>query len=389
MVNILLLLASVLIAGELAVTVRPVDGPVFDAQWLAVDTDGVELLVDGRQQSVPWDQLQSLSRQQPAAGIPIATRVFLRDGSQLPVDQVTLSGEFANLKLRRQASLQVPVRQLAIIRFRSPAARVEQQWAGLVKQQADEDRLVILRGTDTLDSAGGIIQSISAEQVVFDLGGSPVEAPINRLEGVLFGGPEPLQPQPRLRLHDIYGGTWFVDRLLPGEQAGALIVETRSGLQHPLSLDLIERIELASGVVYLSSLEPVEHTYQPYISIPAAIPTDLARQWLGMHVDPSTGDLMVPSRSLLTYRVEPGFSRFASRVQIDPGVRLGGRAVVRFRLGTPQAEPVWESELTIGEAAKDVEIMIGETSRLIMEVDFGGDSDIGDVVRMAAPRFLK
>ena len=384
--QLMLFLTTWLLAGGLSVNVTPLDGAPYQAQLMGANEGQLNLLVDGANRQVALSDLQSVERSEASDKVSPAIRVTLRDGSQLPVDEVLLADDQATLKLRRQGTLTVPIRQLSVIRFRAPAAQVDAQWTKMVSAFKADDQLVIRRGTDTLDAAGGVIKGITAEHVLFELGGSPIEAPLGRLEGVVFGGGEAGgSASGKLRVKDIYGAVWNASELSEGPTEGVLTLTTTAGLQHELRIDLLQSIELSNSIVFLTSVEPLEQTFKPFIAVPEAVSSEQTRTWLGARTDENRS-LIVPSQSTLTYRIEPGFERFLASVQIDPSVTLGGRCDVRVLLN---GEASWEKTLQIGEPSQTIELPIGDASRLTLEVDYGGDGDIGDIVHIREPRLVK
>lgn len=383
--QLLFLCAAWMLTGGLSVNVTPIDGPTYPAELTGAQNDALSLQVDGQPQQVPLAELQSVTRVEPDDRVGSAVRATLRDGTHLPVDDIELQGQQAKLKLRRQGVLTVPVRDLGVLRLRPPSAQVDAQWSGYVKQSHTADQLVIRRGTDTLDAVGGAVKTIREQSVQFELDGSPVDAPFNRLEGIVFAGHDNKPAAGKLRIKDVYGAIWNANALTAGADDKTLTVTTAGGLQHEVRIDLIQSIELTSGILFLADVEPLEQTYQPFIVTPKSVSADSVTAWMGPRVQ-GNHTLVVPSRSTISYRIEPGFSRFAAEVQIDPSVTLGGQCELRIQLN---GAVVWEQTLKIGEPPQKIELPVPDASRLTLEVDYGDDGDIGDIVHIREPRFLK
>ncbi|QEG41630.1 NPCBM/NEW2 domain-containing protein [Roseimaritima ulvae] len=383
--QLLFFCAAWMLTGGLSVNVTPIDGSTYPAELVGAQNDALMLHVDGQPQQVPLGELQSVSRSEPDERVGPAVRATLRDGTRLPVDDIEMDATEAKLKLRRQGVFSVPVRDLQVLRFRSPSAQVDAQWAAYVEAPKSSDQLVIRRGTDTLDAVEGLVKGISEQSVQFELGGAPVDAPFNRLEGIVFAGQDSDAAAGKLRIKDVYGAIWNAESLSAGADDKTLTVHTTGGLQHAVRIDLIESIELSSGILFLTEVEPLEQTYQPFIVSPQSVPEDRVAQWMGPRVQ-DQHTLVVSSRSTIRYRIEPGFSRFAAEVQIDPSVTLGGQCELRVRLNDQTA---WEKTLKIGEPLQQLDVPVGAASQLTLEVDYGDDGDIGDIVHIREPRFLK
>ncbi len=383
--QLLFLCAAWMLTGGLSVNVTPIDGPSYAAELTGVQNDALSLQVDGQPRQVPLAELQSVTRAEPDDRVGSAIRATLRDGTQLPVDDIELDGQQAKLKLRRQGVLTVPVRDLGVLRLRPPSAQVDAQWSAYVKQSKPNDQLVIRRGTDTLDAVGGAVKGIGEQVVQFDLDNTPVDAPFNRLEGIVFAGHEDKPAAGKLRIQDVYGAIWIANSLAAGTQDNTLTVSTAGGLQHEIRIDLIRSIELSSGILFLTDVAPLEQSFQPFIVPPQSVASDQVAAWMGPRVQ-DQHTLVVSSRSTISYRIEPGFRRFTAEVQIDPSVTLGGECELRVRLN---GQPAWEQTLKIGQPAVKLDLPLEDASRLTLEVDYGGDGDIGDIVHIREPRFLK
>jgi hypothetical protein len=101
--------------------------------------------------------------------------------------------------------------------------------------------------------------------------------------------------------------------------------------------------------------------------------------------------LGVHSKSVLTYRVPPGMSRFYARVAVDDEVKsLGvtGDADVVVRLG--DQELFSAKGLRRGEAPRSLGVLrVAPGSLLTLEVDFGKGLFLGDRVDWLSAVFLK
>lgn len=381
-----LLIFAWMLAGSVTVQITPLEGDPYAAEWTGMQEGELMLTVDGEPRQLALDAIQRVEQPSQKEASRKNLQVTLRDGSQLSVDAISLQDETAQLELRRQGILELPLSQLKRLRVRPPAAAVDAQWAALVEQAEAADRLVIRRGGDTLDSVSGVVKSIADEKIEFDLEGSPVNAPFNRLEGVLFGGNDPdSSPPGLLRLKDVSGSVWNVASLAAGDDEGTVTLTSVGGAKHSIRLDLIRSLEFAGSVQFLATKTPLSKTYQPLIAIPDSVDAALTEKWLGVR-SMEDSYLVMPSKSSVSYRIDPGFSKLAAEIQIDPSVTLGGKCDVRVLLNDKQ---VWEESLKIGEAPQMLMLPIGDASRVTFEVDYGGDGDIGDIVHLREPRLLK
>ena len=378
------LFAAVLATAAVPVRVTPVSGGAYEAQWEGVGESGLLLRTGDQLREVPLQQLQQVQQTGEVEGRVADTTVQLRDGTRLAVDGVTVQNDRASLRLRRQSTLEVPMKQLQWIRFQPPTAAVESQWQGLTQRHAPSDTLVVRRGPETLDQVGGIIQSISDTQVEFTLDGQVLKAPRERLEGILLAGAVETPAAPPVRLRSVDGSVWHAAKIAPTDEAATIRITTLGGLEHTMAIDAVRSVELSSGVAFLAASEPVESNYQPYIGAPDGL-SPLLQRWLGPQ-SAEDRNLVLRSRSSLSYRIEPGFRQFVTTAEVDPSVSLGGKVQIRCLL---DGQPVWDETLTIEGGPRGLELPLGKARRLTIEVDYGGDGDVGDVVWMRQPRFIK
>lgn len=381
--SFLLSLLTLLASGGLPVRVTPVSGSPYDADLLGVNEKTFQMRVGEEEKSVAYDDLQAIKRRGDAPSGSPRLRVQLRDGSRLAGDEVTVADDQATIELRRQAALKVPVSQLRWIRFQPATPAVEAQWLGMLDREAPNDTLVIRREGDNLDRVGGIVRGIDQTAVAFTLDGQPLDAPRERLEGVLFGGEDRIPEAPAIRLTDTYGSEWHLAELRPGSDDGTLTAVLVGGRTHEVPTELIDKIELASSVEFLAASDAVHSEYQPHIGAPAGV--EILSEWLQPHAHDDR-DLVMRSRSSIEYRVEPGFQKFISSLAIDPSVEQGGSCDIRLLV---DGKLSWEQSLSVNGEPLGVELPLQNARRIRIEVDYGGDGDVGDVVRFHQPRLIK
>jgi hypothetical protein len=376
-------LMTLLAAASLPVRVTPVSSEAYEAELTGATAQGFVVEVDGATQTLAPETLQLIERRGPARSGSPGLTVQLRDGSRLKADGVTVADGQVTLELRRQPAPEIAVERLQWIRFQPPSEAVDPQWLGMLDREAAQDTLVIRREGDKLDRVGGVITGIGAEAVAFELDGQAIEAPLARLEGVIFGGTKNDTSAPPIRLTDRYGSVWHLASLGSSDQGESLAVVSVGGVEFELPLDLISRIELASGVQFLAASEPAASGYQPYIAAPEGI--ERLGKWLGPQAV-ADRDLLLRSRSSVDYRVAPGFQKFLTTMAIDPSVQRGGGCDVRLLI---DGEVAWSESLSINGDPLGVELPLQGASRLRIEVDYGGDGDVGDLVRFRQPRLIK
>jgi hypothetical protein len=254
----------------------------------------------------------------------------------------------------------------------------------MLTQDSANDRLVIRRDGAVLDQVAGVVDTVTESTVNFVVGSNEVAAPVERLEGVLFGGVKVAENR-GLAVVDVFGSVWAAKKLLATEAGEAVSFEAISGETRRLPLELLSEIRFADTAFRLAGSEPVERSYQPLVEAP--VDAQRLAAWLGPRV--VDGDLVLRSRSSVTYRLEPGYRMLALEVLPDRSVAAGTGAVVRIKL---DERIVWEQQVAPSDDPRGLEMPVENARRVTFEVDFGEETsrgDAGDVIRFARPRLVQ
>lgn len=376
---------SLLAAAGLQVRVTPVAGEPYQAELQSVTAEGVQVAVGGDERTVPFSELSRIDRSKPSAARGPAISVGMADGSRLKAEQVTIAGSSATLALQQQEALTVAVKQLQWIRFRPPSPAVDDAWLGLLGDPQANDILVIRREGDALDQVSGIVLGVDATNVRFDLGNRELPAPIARLEGIIFGGTG-RPAETAIRVVDVFGSQWAVASIGSSPDGESLTLELPGGTRRTLPWEQLESLHFAGNLQLLAAEQPVESRYAPLIELPVA-EAKLAA-WLGPRAVEDR-DLVLRSRSSVTYRVDPKYSTFATRIAPDASVAAGSGCTVRVLV---DGQPEWSETVLPADAPRGVELNLDGARRVTLEVDFGegeARSDAGDVIRFIEPRLLQ
>ncbi|HBJ34295.1 MAG TPA: hypothetical protein DDZ51_05920 [Planctomycetaceae bacterium] len=376
--------------SPIAVRVDTIDGLSKTGTLSGVSAQGVNLLVDdSTPQTIALDQILAIQRTDNPPTTPPGARIGLDGGSRLAIAGVKSEGAGATIKIRGGDELQVPLKMLRWIRFRNPSAAVDPQWLGLIDRPRASDSLVIRRPGDAIDEVAGIVLAISDENISFSLDGDTMQAPIAKLEGVVFttAGTDAVLPANKaggsVLVDDIFGSR-FVATAMTGSDDGTIELKLSDELKYRLPIQSISKIELTGSVEFLAMVQPVETKYVPLIHI--GIGPELSRQWLNPEVQ-NGRDLVMRAASHIEYRLSEGFQTLVGSVDFDPAVTAGGKSVVKILL---DGKPVWEQSLQVTDASsRGFELPIGGARRVRFEISSENDGDLGDTVRLRQPRITK
>jgi hypothetical protein len=374
---------SALLLAVLPVSVKTSEGKVTEADLHAITPSSLVLDQDGQIVEYAFDDLLSL---RPIDAVDksgtLSKVVTLVGGSRIRALDLSLIDNELLIDLRRQNQLLVPLKDVNAIRYRPSSVTTDAQWLGILDRPRRGDTLVIRRAENRLDPQQGIIESISGGLVGFNLDGTPINAPVDRLEGLVFGGTQSLVEDTDVRVTDIYGSTWSVIAIEPSRGDQPLQMRLSSNVVHELPLYQIDSIRWSGGFSLLADEKPAKQSFQPYFQVNVTgglLEEFFSPQRVG------EADLQMFGGSSVEYRIEAGYELVVGSVRREEHVTSAGIVTVQIALDD---KIVWTEELLDGEP-RGFELPVNQARRLTFVVDSGPDGDLGDTVRIARPRLLK
>ena len=373
-------------AGLLAVAVLPIRISTVDGRKLEGNFHGVKekaLVVETNQgvEKLAFDDLVSIAPVAVSEGTPPKLRVTLAGGSLIAAQSVSLADDILAVELRRQPSLKIPVREVKSVRFRAASASTDPLWLGLLEQAPRADLLAIRRTTGQIDPAPGIVNGIANGKVEFMIDSDSIQAPIEKLEGVVFGAAKAPQQSTDIQLVDKYGSRWAAMSILPAGKEGPWRIKLSNKVTHEVPLDHIESIFWSGGFKLLASQTPAESTYEAYLK--TAVSPKLLNDWFKPSAEDE--DIVINGGGAVAYRIDSQYKTLAGAVRRDPLVNKAGEVTVKILLDD---EVVWNQ--TIDDASpRGFELPINKARRVKFVAESGDDGDAGDIVRITRPRLLK
>lgn len=366
----------------LPVRVTTSDGETVQGKLGRISATGLKVDRDGETIELSFDRLATLEPLAVEASSGRSFLVSLLNGSKIAARDVSLSDESLTIQPRRQQPLSVKVKDVKSIRFRAASTNTDPLWLGLLEREGRGDMLAIRRDGDRLDPYPGIVQGIVGGIVAFDMDGTSVQAPIDKLEGVVFGGNRSVAEDAPIRVRDVYGSAWAVAEILPSQPDQPLRLALGGGIVHELPLTHIVSIRWSSGLQLLASSQPTRSSFQPYF------PSNVKLQLLDAWFAPSRvgeADLTMRGQSSIEFRVEEGFKTLSGSVQREKSVRQAGQITVRILVDD---QVKWEERID-GQNRLGFELSVDQARRVRFETDCGEDGDLGDTVRISRPRLMK
>ncbi|MCA9081657.1 MAG: NPCBM/NEW2 domain-containing protein [Planctomycetaceae bacterium] len=244
------LLATALLTADPA-TVQTLDGKQLTGQLTQFGNGQIVVTGTDGPKTIPLNTVLDITFPGEAREANGTDVISLSDGSQLQ-GAFVMSGDTATITGAAGATEPLRVARTSIrgIRFAKLDSKVADAWTELIGRQPKEDLLIIRKG-DVLDFLAGAIGDIGDQQVAVLASGRDLQAPREKLFGILFAD----RPSPS-------GSTLATATLTTGEQLTARqlsltddswAAETPSGLKLTLPTGLVSRLDFGGGRIQLLS----------------------------------------------------------------------------------------------------------------------------------------
>lgn len=373
---------GIFLLAVLPVSVKTSAGKITEGDLDGFTQSSLLLNQTGQVTEYAFDDLLSLRPTDSEEKTGPTYRVTLVGGSRIAAVDLSLTENEVLIELRRQNQLRVPLDQVKAVRYRPSSVSTDAQWLGILDRQQRGDSLVIRRPGNRLDPQQGVVESVMAATVGFNIDGTRINAPVDRLEGIIFGGTQSLVEGTDIRVTDVYGSTWSVISIEPSLGDQPLQMRLSSSVMHELPLHQIESIRWSGGFSLLAYEKPANRSFQPYFQ--TNVSGNLLKDLFAPNRD-GEADLLMFGGSSIEYRIEPGYQLLAGTVRRGDKITNAGKVSVQIEL---DGETVWQEELPDGEP-RGFELSVEQSRRLKFVVDSHADGDLGDTVRISRPRLLK
>ena len=363
------LIISLFIVGAQDITITTNAGTEVHGQWLGIKDKSIQ--IEGKA-AVPLSDLLVLRTglHAPVRSEP-PPQVMLNDGTLLTVNDISMTTD-TGMKLKISGIVEpttVKLQSVRWVRFGGGVAAVE-QWQRLTDGDSPSDMLVVRRPSGSLDQVSGIVQSIEAKTVRFDMDGQSIEAPRTRLEGLILKSSEK-KPKAGFEVVDIFGNVWRSKTIL-GTAPNTIELESPTGIVALLRLDQIERLSAEGNVVYLAEQPAVSRTYSPEFDLGLA--KTLVDTWLASGAQ-GNRDVLLTGPGRLEYRVPEGFQRLRTVVSPDIEIGAGGGCEL---VVTADGKELWRGKFLPLDGGRNLAIDLGGGRRLGFEVLSAAGGSSGD-----------
>ncbi|MGB7344103.1 MAG: hypothetical protein WBD20_07810 [Pirellulaceae bacterium] len=372
---------GLLIVAVIPIRVTTTDGKTVEGEFAGVGDTTLMVDVDGEMQSLAFEDLQSILPRDKDDDVTGPTnRVTLTGGSQIAAQDLTLANEKLTIEPRRQKPITVPLKEVRSIRFRAASPTTDAQWLGLLEQEARGDLLAIRRANDQLDPAPGLVEAIAGSVVKFNMDGDSVDAPMERLEGIVLSNK--VNPsKSAVQVVDQYGSRFAAMSILPSAANEPLRLKLSDSVTHSLPMEHLQSVFFSGGIELLATQNPASVDFDSYVE--TKLKSELQSAWFAPKADGD--DLLMSGGGVIEFRVGEGFVTLAGSVRRDQSVDKAGDVFIEIFLDD---KSVWNE--TIADAKpRGFELPIGTARRIKFVASTGDDGDLGDKIRITRPRLLK
>jgi len=265
-----------------------------------------------------------------------------------------------------------------------------------VAQPATLDRSQISSEADTVfakvegggvQAVTGTVKGVDGDALQFEFQGKVRKISMNRVMDVVRHAVDPTRSDP-FALVELRGNQRLPGRIVSLAN-GKSTVESLWGERFELPRPaLIEMVVRNGRVTSLTELEPIAAEQIPYLDrkIPHSVNRSLSGSPLQIGETKFDRGLCTHSRSLLQYDLNPGYSRFRSKIGLQQGDGDQGNAVVRVAV---DGGVIYEKAVVGAHAAEEIDVDVSGKKTLTLEVDYGEDVDIGDHVVWGDPVLVR
>lgn len=364
------------------------DGQVISFQSLEIA--GGKLSGEGVPADLTLDDLRQIDLPAPAGAAASpdkpAVIVELRAGGRVLAKSISVASDQCRIEWPHGELLSIPIDAVRALRLDPATASLEFENA-LATPSADLDRLFLKAEEGKLESLTGLVESLSPEQVTFELEGQIRSVPRAKLLGIVVAQPDAKDAPPPAFVV-LQGGSQLGGELvsLAGGKASLQVV---GGGKAEIPWSAVARVMIRSSrVAFLSDLKPVVEEQQAIVTLPRPWQRDRSvggrPLTLGSRVFEK--GIGVHSRSSLTFPAEGKYDVLAATIGIDAETEGKGDCVFSV---LADGQPLFSRRMKAADPAEVIQVEIGGAEQVTLLVEPGADLDLADHANWCDARFIK
>jgi hypothetical protein len=389
-----LALAAILPNVALAQPPRPApQGPVIvllDGQTVPVKSlavEGGKVTGDGVPAGLSLNDLRriDLPIKQPALIEKPLVVVQLTGGGRILGKAATIADDKCLVEWSHGPALALPIDVVRAVRL-DPATPYAEFDKAIAAPSADADR-IFLRVDGKFDSVSGLVVSLDAKELKFDLGGKEQTIPREKLFGIAIAQPE-AEDEPVKALVTFAGGSQ-----LGGELVSVAADKARLALSGGSNVEIpwaaVTRAQIRSErVAFLSDLKPVASEQSALVTVPRPWQRDKSVMGRplklgGREFEKGIG---VHARSLLTFEAAGKYDTLAAVIGID--AETAGKGDCVFTV-LADGQPLVTKRMKGTDPPQEIAVDIRRAQQVTLLVEPGADLDLADHANWADARLIK
>jgi len=413
--SLIFVLGSTCGAAAAEISFEKIDGSRHTATVKSLDSNELLINVTGNEEAISTAQILSLATP-IAAGQPDPTAqpldthldtersclMYTSDGSRMIAKKFLIAEGSVSISdaglTTTEGSVSFPAKNLqSVVLQGQRLVLLQKSWDELVAARGNLDLLVVEKD-GFLDYYEGIVTSVTATRVEFDIDEEVIPVKRSKVFGIIF------RNRPRgLAKAEVIGKYRDGSGELLNLTALSMDRETlrvTSPLGFTITHKLTDpfRLDFSVGkLVYLGDIAYDDFSWNSALGAEQLFDTlSQARQLqknIGLTGNPLSLDgktykkgVAMQSKSRVAWRLQDKFSRLKATVGIDDAVRPGGNLIFRI---FGDNKMLHESQITGQEQAKALDLDITGVQRIIIEVDYGEALNIADHLNLVNLRLVK
>jgi hypothetical protein len=384
-------------AKPLVFALRTASRPILEGTWSQLKSDWSVRLGQGDGTLVSGADVLSVRRGDvPLPPLPMEDHLILANGDRIPFRGLWLNEEklhFRHVNLDQGRDVSLPLAAVSVLWYIAPdktldAERLRRRLtAGTRKHDT-----VCLRNGDVL---AGMLASLDTENAVVEVDKRRVTVKVPQVAYIAFN----TELADAMRPKGSFARLVIVDKHL--RHAGRISLTSATadettltgttvfGAQVRVPLRDIASLDVLQGnSVYLSDLKESKYTFQPFLNAtwPFAVDGNVADHDLLLAGSTYDKGIGMHSHSQLTYRLSRPYRRFEALAGLDDKDGKGGDVRLRV-LG--DGKTLLDRASTSRDGAIPIHLSMEGVHELTLEVDFGRNGDVRDVVNWVDARLVK
>jgi len=331
---------------------------------------------------------------------PTGPHFILANGDRIPVKAVRLAGErlhFRHPDLAGGQEASLPLAALSVWWVTAPdrAADPQKLRRSLATRPRTRD-VILLRNGDTVE---GVLSALGADEAAVEVGKKKVAVKLGQVAAValsteLADALRPKGPYARLVLAGtgVAAGTRLSLTSAECADWSTLTGTTVFGAKVRVPVERVAALDVLQGAaVYLSDLKPAKYEYLPFTdgAWPWAADGNAAGHDLRLGGAVWDKGLGLHSHGRLTYALPAGFRHFEALVGLDERDGAGGSVRVKVLADGKPLDLGVARAITAKSAPLPVRVPVAGARELTLEVEFGENGDVQDVVNWVDARLVR